>query len=173
MKIPINKIQENLYTEGNEFVEKKSFRPYKGYYYSTGNNFYSGKIFNLNAIEIVKKSKETEKVSSLNNESLNYFFNSSNSTKGIIINQTEIKGIHFTPSEEDIKKGFATRYFIKKQNTNPILIKEINKNTFNSLNNPIYLKSQLIWKVNSGFNQEDIDNLDKYYMNGIKAFLAV
>jgi hypothetical protein len=37
MRIPKNIISENLYTQGNEFVDAKTNSPYQGYYYELNN----------------------------------------------------------------------------------------------------------------------------------------
>ena len=173
MRIGINKIQESQYTSGGEFVEKISLKPYVGYYYAVGNIFYSGKGFDVNAIEITKVNDSTKKIDNLNLESLKYFFNSSDKTKNIISSTTNLKGIHFVPNDEVIKKGFTTRYFIKKSNNTPILIVEVTKSDYDDITGPIYSKSSLIWNISGGFNQTEIDNLDKGEMKGIKAFLSV
>jgi len=173
MRIAKNKILENQYTSGNEFVEKVSYKPYTGYYYNMGDQFYSGKQFNINAIEIIKINPSTQKVDNLSLESLKYFFKSSDSTKNLMSSVSVIKGIYFTPTAKDIENGYSTRYFVKKNNNEPILITEVNKDSYENIKNPIYTKISLIWRINGGFNQNEIDELDKTGMKGIKSFLSV
>ena len=81
LRVPKNKIKEGLYTSGNEFVEKDSYKPYKGYYYSMGGAFFSGKVFNIRAIEVIKNSSETVKVKSFDLNTLKYFYNKKNKNK--------------------------------------------------------------------------------------------
>lgn len=171
IRIPNNQIKENLYTSGNEFVEKSSYKNYKGYYCATGNKFFSGKKYSSNAIEIIKSTPSTNKVKEFDANTLKYFYQAPKSIQNILTDQTEIKSIKFTPSQDVINKGYATRYFVKKTNTSPIYIAEISKETFNDLKNPIYTKVSLTWKVDTGFNQSEIDFLDKSNMVGIKTFL--
>ena len=171
LRVPKNKIKEGLYTSGNEFVEKDSYKPYKGYYYSMGGAFFSGKVFNIRAIEVIKNSSETVKVKSFDLNTLKYFYNASKSIQNILTSQTEVKGVNFTVTQAVIDKGSATRYFVKKQNASPILINEVNEENYNKLKNPVYIKVALLWKVLTGFNQNEINTLDKSNMVGIKTFL--
>ena len=171
IRIPKSKIKENLYTSGNEFVEKGSYKPYKGYYYSLGEQYFSGKTFNPNALEIIRQSPETNKVGSFGADILKYFYAASPLIQNALTSPTEIRGIKFTPTQEDINRGYANRYFVKKQNSNPIAITEVSEETYNSLTNPTYIKAVLLWKVSTGFNQSEVNTLDADYMTGIKTFL--
>jgi hypothetical protein len=169
MRIPINQIKENQYTSGNELVEKVSYKPYKGYYYVTGNKFFSGKIFNIKAIELIKKSPQTNKVTSFGGDTLSYFYNAPESIQNLMSKPVEVRSISFTPTPEIISKGYTNRYFVKKANT--LNIMEVSEDNYSSLTDPIYTKIYLIWKVSTGFNQNEVDSLDKSYMIGIKSFL--
>lgn len=171
IRVPKNKIQENLYTSGNEFVEKGSYKPYKGYYYSVGGQYFSGKTFNSNALEIIRQSPETNKVNSFGADILKYFYKASPTIQNILTSPTEIRSISFTPSQDDINRGYANRYFVKKQNSNPIFIAEVSEETYNNLTNPLYIKAMLKWETNAEFNQIEVNNLDREYMTGIKTFL--
>jgi len=171
MKIPGNQIKENLYTSGNEFVEKNSYRPYKGDYYEYNGKFFSGKTFKANAIEIIKISPESNKFKSFDSNITKYFYKSSDATKNLMINNTEVKGIHFVPSDEILQKGETIRYFVKNESIFPILINEVEEENYNNINNPIYSKASLNWSVKNGFDYNEVNKLDSTYMKGIKTFL--
>jgi hypothetical protein len=171
LRIPNNQIKENLYTSGNEFVEKVSYKEYKGYYCAVGNKFLSGKNYNSNAIEIIRSTPSTNKVKGFNANILKYFYQAPKSIQNILTNQTEVRGINFIPSQETINIGYTARYFVKKTNVSSIYITEISEETFTNLKNPIYIKASLLWKVNTGFNQSEVEFLDKSSMSGIKTFL--
>lgn len=171
MRIPKNQIKENQFTSGNEFVENISYKPYKGDYCVVGNKFYSGKTFNAISIEIIKKSPESNKFNSFDSNTTKYFYKSSNSTRDIMVDNVNIQNIHFVPTQEQINKGYATRYFVKKENSSPIIINEVTEENYNNINNPVYLKASLNWNVKNGFNYYEVDKLDNSYMKGIKAFL--
>lgn len=174
MRVPKNKIKENQYTSGNEFVEKESFRPYKGYYYILdGNKYYSGKTFDLKAIELTKNSPQTAKVNSFTGNTLKYFLlNASPAVKGIMSKPSNVSGINSNIPVTTGENKTISRYFIKKSNENPILIREVSEETYNNTVDPIYIKAILNWNTQIGFNPSEVDNLDKTSMNGIKAFLA-
>jgi hypothetical protein len=60
MRVPLSKIKSGLYTQGGEYVDKKTQKPYKGYYYKLYGKFYAGKTYDSNAtpveIEVKKKA---------------------------------------------------------------------------------------------------------------------
>jgi hypothetical protein len=59
MRVPLSKITSGLYTQGGEYVDKKTQKPYKGYYYKLYGKFYAGKTYEpeQNPIEIETKKK--------------------------------------------------------------------------------------------------------------------
>jgi hypothetical protein len=59
MRVPLSKITSGLYTSGGEYVDKKTQKPYKGYYYKLYGKFYVGKTYEpeQNPIEIETKKK--------------------------------------------------------------------------------------------------------------------
>jgi hypothetical protein len=174
MRIPKNQIKENQYTTGNEFVEKESFKPYKGYYYIlSGNKFFSGKTYDVRAIEIIKQSPQTAKVSTFTGDSLKYFFNAPTLIKNLMSKPSVVKGINPNIPVSTSTNETISRYFIKQQNVSPILIKEVNEETFNNTTDPIYIKAILKWNSQTGFNKSEVEAFDKSYMIGIKDFLSV
>lgn len=171
MKLPTNQIKENLFTSGNEFVENTSYKPYKGDYCEYNGKFFSGKTFKANAIEIVKISSESNKFNSFDSNLTKYFYKSSDSIRNLMVNDVEIKGIYFIPSNEVLQKGETIRYFVKNESVSPILINEVEEENYNNINNPIYLKASLKWNVKNGFDYNEVNKLDSSYMKGIKTFL--
>jgi hypothetical protein len=174
MRIPKSQIKENQYTSGNELVEKGSFKPYKGYYYIVnGDKFFSGKTFDPKAIELIKNSPQTAKVKTFSGNTLKYFLNAPASIKNLMSKPSVVEGVNPNIPVSTSKNETINRYFIKQQNTTPILIREVTEETYNSTTDPIYIKAILKWNSQTGFNQNEIDALDKVYMIGIKAFLSV
>lgn len=59
MRVPLSKIKSGLYTQGGEYVDKKTQKPYKGYYYKLYGKFYAGKTYKpeQNPVEIETKKK--------------------------------------------------------------------------------------------------------------------
>lgn len=95
MRIPKNKIQENQYTAGGEFIEKGSKTPYTGYYFTIDNNkYFIGKLYSHKAVELVKENKTPPPVpfnyQQSNSETVRYFAKKT-STQPIIIKEISLQ----------------------------------------------------------------------------------
>jgi hypothetical protein len=171
LRIPLNQIKSNQYTSGGELVEKTSFKEYKGYYYVIGDKYFSGKEYNPKAIELVKSSPQTSKVSSFSGDTLKYFYSAPPAIQNMISKPQVVNGINTSASPTISENKVTNRYFIKKQNVTPVLIKEVNEDTFNNTTDPIYIKIALKYDPTQGFNKEQVDYIDKYQMPGLKTYL--
>jgi hypothetical protein len=160
MKIPSNLIQYN-YTSGNEFVNPDTNVPYQGYYYEVNGIYFTGNRFNASAPKIIKKENENKY---LNDPKIATYakltgFTSQNSSEPNITSlpQTNPEG---TRLEENIP-----RFFAQKINSNPIVIKEIDEKTYNSLqNSPFYITTYV------SYNQSLTQANDQ--MPGLRTFLG-
>jgi hypothetical protein len=127
MIVPNNTIQTGKYTSGNEFVYKLTNAFYQGYYYILDNLYYPGKDFDPNAPELVPISQSN---TLLNNPKTAVYAFSTNKTSAD--NPQYVNSIPSVPTGN-------TRYFFRKINVFPITIKEINKDTYNQIqNDPLY-----------------------------------
>jgi len=161
MRVPINKIQTGKYTSGNEFVEKITNTPYQGYYYELSNKFYVGKEFNPNAVEIIRIQQQNQ-LYNLSQDAALFSFLSGITSQALT--QRRVFSVPFQEVSPPIYLDIDTRYFSQKVNTNPILIKEVNKETYDSLQGNSLYKTTFI-----GPNQ-DIDQADQQ-MPGLKTWL--
>jgi hypothetical protein len=160
MKIPSNLIQYN-YTSGNEFVNPDTNVPYQGYYYEVNGIYFTGNRFNASAPKIIKKENENKY---LNDPKIATYakltgFTSQNSSEPNITSlpQTNPEG---TRIEENIP-----RFFAQKINSNPIVIKEIDEKTYNSLqNSPFYITTYVSY--NQSLTQANNQ------MPGLRTFLG-
>ena len=162
MKVPSNIIITSKYTIGNELVDPSTNIYYQGYYYEFNNSFFKGKTFDPNADKLIKKEDENlllndpktrtySQISGVTSQQLS-------SPKFTSIPSTSLKGL-------DLENSI--RYFVKKINSNQILIKEVNKETYQKLqikNDPAY---QLL-----AINEIELvsSNVD-LIMPGLKTFL--
>lgn len=161
MRVPINKIQTGKYTSGNEFVEKITNTPYQGYYYELSNKFYVGKEFNPNAIEIIRIQQQNQ-LYNLSQDAALFSFLSGITSQALA--QRRVFSVPFQEVSPPIDLDFDTRYFSQKVNTNPILIKEINRETYDSLQgNPLYITTFI-------GSTQNIDQADQQ-MPGLKTWL--
>jgi len=159
MKVPSNIIVKSQYTVGKEFIYADSYENYQGYYYEMNNKYFVGRVFDPNALEILKVN--SDKVDKLKLNSKLFTF--------ISLLKTKIPAITKIPSvQPDGKK--LTRYFAKKLNYNPILIKEVDEDTSIQLqSDPTYQILSLTLPA-SDYDPAILDEADKK-MPGIKAFL--
>jgi hypothetical protein len=136
MRIPSNIIIESKYTAGKEFMYLKSYKEYQGYYYELNNKFFTGKTFSSsNSKELVKI--ESKNINTLLTQASTYVYGLLSKTK--ILNNTVIS----TPQKNSMgyDKGgeLFLKFYCKKNNINPILIKQINEQTYLNLQkDPIY-----------------------------------
>lgn len=120
------------YTQGGEYIRTDNYNDYQGHYYEFNGKTYTGKTYSLNSIEIIKKN--SDQVNALLNNPSTFTYGA---ISGQNIQQVNIVSIYFESTLEDIDKGYAMRYFVKKVNESPI--KETNKATYNQIkNNPLY-----------------------------------
>lgn len=134
MKIPSNIILTGKYTIGDEFVDPKTNEYYQGHYYQIGNSYFKGKEFNPNAPQIVKKENRN---TLLDDPKTKTYSQVSGVTSQKISSPVYSYIPLFELKETDLEN--TTRYFVKHLNSNPILIREINKETFETLkNNSLY-----------------------------------
>lgn len=162
MRIPKNKIQTGKYTQGNEFVELLSNKPYQGYYYELNNKFYIGKEYNSEAIEIIKAQQQNQLYNVSQNVALFSFLSGITSQA---LTSPRVSGIPKTNFIPKINIIDSTRYFSQKVNVNPIIIKEIDKETYDSLQgNPLYITTFIS-------PNQDINKADQQ-MPGLKTWLS-
>lgn len=162
MKVPKNIIQTGKYTIGKDFINKKTHLPYQGYYYEINGKFFAGKEFNNNAPEIVKIT--SDQVNNLLLQAATFVYGK--------LSKTNLKDSSKIPSTINNSIEQGTRYFAKHNNVSPILIKEIDKDTFTQYqNNSLYQVISIESPEGKYFsNQKSLDEAEKQ-MPGIKAFL--
>jgi len=148
--------KEFQYSKGNEYM--LGGEPYIGYYNITAKGPYTEKIF-------TDKSKRLFPIEFvLNEESQKYTELAEN--RGLVTDLEFDDPSYYKPeiTEEDLKRGYVVRYFIKQRNDIAGRIQEIDKDQFDLLAdqsaglNPNYYKSvQLKWKI-TGPREDIIKN---------------
>lgn len=155
---PKSQIKINLYTNGNEYIDSISKKPYKGPYYSVSNgNKYIGEFPSLKSPSILliptpDTSNPTSGIldpSFIPNSEFNYItpinevftpdednlYPSSNSSTYKSQNPVNVRNIpqFYTPmlTQQEKDQGYLTRYFCKKGNEYKYI--EISKEDFNKL----------------------------------------
>jgi hypothetical protein len=158
MKVPKNIIQTGKYTSGGEFYTKENQLPYKGYYYILNNSYYVGKEYSEKAPEIIKIEQAN---TMLFNPSLAIFSIISGITSQSLQNPKVIS------VQSNIESNSVPeRYFSSKINIKPTIIKEISKDTYDSLQGNSLYQTTFIGPTQS------IDQAEKQ-LPGLKAWLSV
>jgi hypothetical protein len=129
--------------------------------------YFVGKEFSQNAPELQKIISSTS--NNLLKIASSFLFGK---ISGININQKKTPtSVIYQPTQEDYDRGYSIRYFYKKINTTPIIIKETNKENYDLLvNDPLYQVTSIKWdevRFNNDLTQAE------QQMPGLKAFLGV
>jgi len=158
MRIPANIIETGKYTTGRELVYKETQTPYQGYYYILNNRYFVGKEYKVDAPELIKIT-----------QSNTLLFRPSTAIFSAIsgITSKMLRPAKVSSVQSNIESNSTLiRYFSQQVNIKPTIIKEISKETYDSLQqNPLYITTFV------GPTQ----NIDKanQQMPGLKAFLSV
>jgi len=165
IKIPKNLIVTGKYTIGEEYVLLSSHIPYQGYYYELNGKTFAGKEFNNNSPEIVKMISDKFN-SLLGNPKTSTYAKIAKTKLNSFIPNTKIYVQDYLSTDN------INRYFIKKINVFPILIKEVTEESFNkALSDPLYVTVVINWdRGGYDLNINKIDAAEKI-MPGIKAYL--
>ena len=158
MRVPANLITKTSYTSGGEYAYALNYKIYQGYYYELNNKYFAGKEFNINAPELIKVANNSN-INTLLTQASTYLYGKLSKTK--LNNQK--------PTSFFYKYEGNVRYYLAKSNVNPLVIKEVNKETFEQFkNDPIYLSVFLSY--NGGFNNKELDEAETK-IPGIKTFV--
>jgi hypothetical protein len=167
MRFPKNQLKENQYTSGGEFINPTTNSVYSGFYWEDNGRYFIGKILDFNATEI-------KKITSGAIKRLNVFNSLPSSVHGVLSNNaiTFLANSTSTPAgiPPNSNKG-EIRYFIKQTNSTPILIREVNQDTFKQIrSNPIY-QTIAIKRENIYVGSNELDTAEAIFP-GIKGFLS-
>jgi hypothetical protein len=160
VRVPLNLIVTSNYTVGDEYLVESTHTDYQGYYYELNGGIFAGKTFNPNAPTLIAVG--SNKINDL-------LINPQTSTYGTI-SKTNVNPTDFNSL---VYKGDSNiRYYAKKINSSPILIKEIDLNTYNKLQlDPLYQTISVTFP-SSDFNSNSA-SLDQanQQMPGLKLFI--
>ncbi len=134
VKAPKNKIVIK-YTSGGEYLVEKTYQSYQGYYYEFNNKIYAGKEFNSNSPILIKKGSEKVNTLLTNPSTITY-----GAISGIKLLSSKISSIPFNLNDLNLNNLKANLLFLcSKVNENPPRIKQIDEETYTSLQeNPLF-----------------------------------
>lgn len=156
MRIPKNIIETGKYTTGGEFVYKQTQASYKGYYYVLNNMYFAGKEYIVDAPELIK----IEQSNTLLYRPSTSIFSAISGITSQVLKSPKVPSV-----QPNIESNFTpTRYFSQQVNIKPTIIKEISKETYDSL------QGNSLFIITFVGPTQNIDQAEKQ-MPGLKAFL--
>jgi hypothetical protein len=163
IKIPKNIIIESKYTQGNEYMYTNTQDPYQGYYYELNGKIFAGKEFNVYASELQK----------ITPSNINTFLTKASTyVYGVISNIKLNDTIPASIIAGNSGKIGGLRYFYKKTNIIPMIIRETNEETYKNLNNnPLYQFATVLYDEFNLPDPNSLDNAEKQ-LSGIKDFIS-
>jgi len=168
MRLPKSQLTENQYTSGGEFINTSTNRVYSGPYWIGNGRYFTGKIFDLNSIELKRITpQEIQKVDITNNLPNNLPKSVSSNITNTVLNNSSTS-VTSIPVNSNTGKF---RYFSRQTNVTPSLVKEISQSTFDNIkSNALYqtlaISSNAIYKDSIVLNEADKS------FQGIKGFLG-
>jgi hypothetical protein len=174
LRIPQNQSIQSKYTAGKEYMFNTTYREYIGHYYELNNKLFAGKEFNPLSPEIILI--QSDKVNKLLTNPNTFAYGKISGTR---LDNSNISPFHYIPTKtyDSNSNQKDIRYFTQKVNN--FLIKEINKDTFTTLQkNPLYKTISLEYYIRpyvdgvdeSFFTSDDLDQAE-LIIPGIKSFV--
>jgi hypothetical protein len=183
---PKRLLNTDLYTAGNEFILANNGEPYQGKYFEDyrGNYFTGANSTDTNIRKLIKNTfliEKEEKSDPYNQQEGSKLTNSAtsrayNQAKGgennLLKYGKDPMSFRPSPNSSDYQRGSIRRYFTKRVNEKLALIREINKETYDSLRNKDGEYNYTLWRVIvinwkiSG----DIDEIRRINKNTINSF---
>jgi len=164
IRIPKNQTVESKYTSGKEYMFASTQNEYKGYYYEMNGKAFAGEKFNPGDPEIIKIKSDNYNM--LLGKASTYLYGLVSKVK--LPNNKKPVSIPTSINPNLVNVG--VKFYCQKINQTPIIIKEIDEDTYISLQkNPLY-KTTFIGTYNN-INQS-VDDAEQQ-MPGMKIFLGL
>ena len=124
-------------TGGGEFIDPRNGFEYIGPYIQTNDGNFAGKNPNNTSVKLLLKSRSVKRKKGkinniLENEKTPEYAHANIGIVDFIKNTTPVKATKSIPTEKDLKRGYYTRYFAKRNNS-LIQYYEIDKLTYKSI----------------------------------------
>jgi hypothetical protein len=168
MYYPKSQIKTDLYTNGGQYTLSTSNQDYKGYYYEisngekyTGRNPQDGPNILLTEPLSINNPTISNTTTQTPTQQIIYTVNESVSIS--LPNRTIPQFNPTIPTDSDKSLGVFSRYFCKK--TNELIYLEINKQTYDQLNNKnpniawdLYIPQLVLWQIKGDQEQTYLAN---------------
>ena len=158
--IPKSLTNNNLFTNGGEFVDPTS-KPYSGFYHSLFNGqIYSGKTPLDPTRQLLSVLPKDESPNQVLNTSTNLEYSNLRPKNQELFEYGKNPTAFIPqPKGKDYQRGQIERYFTKKRNETPSRILEINQSTYNDIitqsgeyNYALWQVVKIFWKISGPLN---------------------
>jgi hypothetical protein len=148
LNIPKNKIVTK-YTSGGEYIVKDTNVPYQGYYCEVNNTLYAGKDYNSKAPILISKADQNQLLQNKNTAAYSV-------TSGITSQQLQQQKPTSLPNAYRAPNDTNPRFYCRKTNEQPIIIKQISEEDYKRLSNtPLYQTTYI--GIYNNKNQSPVD----------------
>ena len=168
MRPPKNRLLEDLYTRGDEFLIEATYENYVGYYHSNAGKNYIGAKYNPTALALIPYTSNLHQAAyDISNVDPVYLRNNPNIMNLIKQDNFPIIRIKYASSRNTEP---SQRYFIKQKNKIDAPIIEVDITTYrNAQPNPLYLTTSIFW--NPPYSPEEELNRIERELPGILEFI--
>ena len=157
IRVPKNQIIKNKYTSGGEYIVESTHQPYQGYYYELNGKLFTGKEYSPSASVLIKVTKDN--INPLLAKGSTYLYGLLSGVK-----LSNLKPSSHIFQKTDPNERYADRFFIKKVNDNPPIIKEINEDTYKQFqNDPLYVSTKIKWDT-IGSNEQTLNQIGRAHV---------
>jgi len=169
---PKNRVIDNKYTNGDQFINPITKKPYVGYYYETFiGEFKTGKNPMVGpSAPLIPITTDTSNPQIPNNQNNDIYSVLSKGRAGVansVIGTLKEPLPYFPkPTPQDYNRGYFTRYVAKKRNSSNSIFLEINQPTYNDLlykegvyNYPMWAVTSIFWQI-TGPLRDNRENKD-------------
>jgi hypothetical protein len=166
MRPPKNRLIEDLYTRGDEFLVEATYENYVGYYHSNAGKNYIGAKYNPIALALTQYTSNLHQTTyDINNIDPVYLRNNPNIMRVVKQDNFPIIRVKYSFISEPHQ-----RYFIQQKNRIDAPIIEVNLTTYrNAQVNPLYLTTSIFW--NPPYSTEEELNRIERELPGILSFI--
>jgi hypothetical protein len=159
VRIPKNQIQEKKYTNGKEYMFETTYREYKGYYYEVNGRLFAGEEVTTNSPVLIPI--KSDKVNNLLTNASTYVYGVISNIK---LKNTKVTGIPKSDIDNTVDKAGETFLnFYCQSSIDPSKIKEIDENTFKTLQEDPLYKTSFVGTYNN--RTQTLDQAEKQISN--------
>jgi hypothetical protein len=166
IRIPLNQIVTSKYTIGKEFMYESTYKEYQGFYYEFNNKIFAGKEFSFDSPSLIGINSDNVNILKSNPETQRYSISSNQK----IYKEEKIIGLPYSDFDNlyDKSGNLFLKFFCKKVDSNPIIIKNIDEDTYKKLFGSTLYYITYIGEYNGVYQNIDEANIK---MSGLSDFL--